>query len=451
MGMHFSKRTEMPASPRELFAWHERPGAFERLTAPFEPVELVERTGGLEVGAKTVVKMHIGPVPQTWTAVHTAYEPGVMFRDEQQGGPFRKWEHTHRVVPVAGSETTSTLDDSIEYELPLGGLGTLFGGGLAKSTLERLFEHRHAITRADLMRHGQFAGQPRLTIAITGASGLIGSALAPFLTTGGHSVRPVKREGSKLDFSALEGADAVIHLAGAGVADENWSPERKKLLVESRTRVTAELVEAIKKLAVPPRVLLSGSAVGIYGNRHDELLSEQSSVGARSGQGAEFLAGLCRDWEAAAQPVTEVGTRLVLLRTGVVLTPAGGALKKLLTPFKAGVGGPTGSGHQWMSWVGMEDVLGALNHALFTPSLSGPVNVVAPNPVTNRDFAKTLGRVLSRPAIAPIPAFALKVLFGEMAEGTILAGQRAAPDALHASGFTFMHETLEQALRFVTK
>ena len=444
--MNFSKRSEMPVSAEELFAWHERPGAFDRLNPPFDPVEVIERSGGLQVGAKTVLRMHIGPVPQSWSAVHTAYEPGVMFRDEQQGGPFRKWEHTHRTEALSAQR--SALEDSIDYELPMGALGAVFGGGFARHKLESVFAYRHAVTRADLERHAAFASKPRLTIAITGASGSIGSALTPFLTTGGHTVRAVKREGAKLDFSVLEGADAVIHLAGAGVADQNWSEARKKELVESRTLITAELARAIGQMKKPPRVLLSGSAVGIYGDRHDEVLSEASPVGVRSERGAGFLAGLCQDWEAAAQPVTAVGTRLVLLRTGVVLTPRGGALAKLLTPFKAGVGGPTGSGKQWMSWVGMEDMIGAINHALFTDSVSGPVNLVAPNPVTSSDFAKTLGRVLARPAIAPIPAFALKAMFGEMAEGTVLAGQRATPAALHASGFSFLHETLEPLLRF---
>ncbi len=446
--MNFSKRSTLPVSPSALFAWHERPGAFERLNPPFDPVEIVERTGGLDVGAKTVLRMHIGPVPQTWSAVHTAYEPGVLFRDEQQGGPFRKWEHTHRTLPGPTADQ-SVLEDSIDYELPLGSLGELFGGHFAKHKLDTVFAYRHAITRADLERHARFAKAPRMTIAITGASGLIGSALVPFLTTGGHTVRAVKRAADHgFDASALEGADAVIHLAGAGVADERWTDARKKELVESRTVMTAKLADAIKALKVPPKVLLSGSAIGIYGDRHDELLDEASPVGVRSPRGAAFLAGLCQDWEAAAQSVVSVGTRVACLRTGLVLSPRGGALAKLLTPFNAGVGGPTGPGTQWMSWIGLEDMLGAMNHALFTESVKGPVNLVAPNPVTSHDFAKTLGRVLARPAIAPIPSFALKALFGEMAEGTILAGQRVSPKALHDSGFSFLHETLEVALRF---
>jgi uncharacterized protein (TIGR01777 family) len=328
-------------------------------------------------------------------------------------------------------------------------VGRLFGGPFAVHTLEAVFGYRHSITRADLERHAQFASHPRLTIAITGASGLIGSSLTPFLTTGGHTVRPVKRtSGGGFDFSALDGADAVIHLAGAGIADRNWSDARKKELVESRTAMTGALATYIRGMKSPPKAMLSGSAIGIYGDRHDEILNESSALGARSPEGAAFLAGLCEDWEAAARPVTEVGTRLVLVRTGIVMSPKGGALSKLLTPFKAGVGGPTGPGTQWMSWVGLEDVIGALNHCLFTDSVRGPVNLVAPNPVTSRDFAKTLGRVLSRPAIAPLPRFALKALFGEMAEATILAGQRVEPAALHSSGFSFMQQTLEPALRF---
>jgi hypothetical protein len=443
----FTQRTEMPVPRDELFAWHERPGAFERLNPPFDPVEVEERTGGLEVGARTVIRAKVGPVAQRWIAEHTAYEKGSLFRDEMRSGPFKTWIHTHRFLD-GGSTGTSVLEDDIHYELPMGALGSLVGGGFARGKLERAFAYRHALTKADLDRHAQFAGTKRLTIAVTGASGLLASSLMPFLTTGGHTVRPVKRKGAELDPSALEGADAVIHLAGAGVADERWSAERKRLLVDSRVAYTRQLVAAMKACRVPPRALISGSAVGVYGDRGDAVLDESSAPGERADVGPGFLAGLCLDWEAEAKAAEGFGCRVVLMRIGVVMTARGGALAKLLPPFKAGAGGPTGPGTQWMSWISSEDLVGAFHHALMTDTLSGVVNATAPNPVTAKDFAKTLGHVLSRPAITPVPSLALKAMFGEMAEATILSGSRVQPAALDRSGFTFLHPTLESALRF---
>lgn len=442
----FVKRSELPASADEVFAWHARAGALERLNPPFDPVELVERQGGLEVGARAVLQAKVGPTTQRWVAEHTAFEPGRMFRDEQREGPFARWVHTHRFTPL--SDTRSVLEDEIDYELPLGAVGALFGGGYAGRKLVSAFEYRHALTRMDLERHARFAERPRLTVAVTGASGLLASSLIPFLTTGGHTVRPVKRRGATLDAAAIDGADAVVHLAGAGVADERWTPERKQLLVDSRVAYTRQLVEAMRAAAKPPKVLVSGSAVGVYGDRGDEALTEASALGARGPDGAAFLAGLCADWEQAGLEAQALGARVVLLRTGVVMAANGGALAKLLTPFKAGAGGPTGPGTQWMPWISGEDLIGAIYHALMTDWLAGPVNAVAPNPVTSKDFATTLGSVLSRPAIAPLPAFALKAMFGELAEATILAGQRALPKALEQSGFVFQHPTLEAALRF---
>jgi uncharacterized protein (TIGR01777 family) len=258
----------------------------------------------------------------------------------------------------------------------------------------------------------------------------------------------VKRRGDQLDAEALDGADVVIHLAGAGVADERWSEARKRLLVESRVAYTRQLVDALAKARVRPQVLIAGSAVGLYGDRGDEVLSETSAPGQRSSTGAAFLAGLCQDWETEAQKAGSLGVRVVSLRIGVVMTARGGALAKLLPPFKAGAGGPTGPGTQWMSWISSEDLLGAIHFCMMTDAVRGPVNAVAPTPVTSRDFANVLGGVLHRPAIAPLPAFALRAMFGEMAEATILAGQRVAPSVLQQHGFEFLHPRLEAALSF---
>ncbi len=438
----------MPVSSKAVWQWHERPDAFMRLSPPWDSVELLERSGGLEVGARTVIRMKLGPVPQTWVAVHTRCEPGKLFQDTQESGPFAQWVHTHRFHDEGA---TSTLEDQIEFELPMGAVGQAFGGPFAQSTIDRMFDYRHRVTTIDLERHARFADKPRLKIAITGATGLIGTALKGFLTTGGHEVRAMKRgTGSALiDVAALEGTDAVVHLAGAGVADGRWTAARKKELVDSRVAFTRQLVAALGTLAVKPKVLVSGSAIGIYGDRGDELLTEASAVGPRrENEGPAFLSKLCEDWEAEGLEAKKLGMRVVLARTGVVLTSRGGALPKMLTPFKIGAGGPIGTGKQWMSWVCLEDAIGAIHHALFTDALQGPMNIVAPNPITNADFSKTLGHVLSRPAIVPVPAFALRIAFGEMAEGTVLPSQRVMPAALAASGFSFVHPDLGQTLRF---
>jgi uncharacterized protein (TIGR01777 family) len=292
-------------------------------------------------------------------------------------------------------------------------------------------------------------------IAVTGASGLIGHALVARLRLDGRRVRRLVRTPDPkspddvpwdpmlgtLDPRQLEGAEAVIHLAGEPIA-QRWTGARREAIRESRVRGTELLARAITALDRKPDVLLSGSAVGYYGDRGDDAVDEESAPGT------DFLAGVAREWEAATDAAKAAGVRVVLLRTGIVLSPHGGALERLLPPFRLGVGGPIGTGRQWMSWIALEDHLRAMQHALATVGLHGPVNLVAPNPVMNAEFAATLGRVLDRPAIVPVPAFALELLYGEMARSTILAGQRVLPRKLLGSGFHFAHPTLEEALRF---
>jgi hypothetical protein len=265
-----------------------------------------------------------------------------------------------------------------------------------------------------------FANQPPVTVVVTGVTGLIGSALVDHLRQRGHH--------------------AVVHLAGEPIA-HRWTPERKRAIRESRVRSTEQLASAIAALDRKPRVFLGGSAVGYYGDRGDEVLDEQS------GPGEDFLAALAIEWEAATEPITSAGVRVVYLRTGVVLSPRGGALERLLPIFRLGAGGPVGTGRQWMSWITLEDHVRAMEHALFIESMRGPANLVAPNPVTNAEFATTLGRVLARPALIPVPAFLLELMYGEMARATLLASQRAMPRSLAAAGFDFRSPTLEGGLR----
>jgi uncharacterized protein (TIGR01777 family) len=450
----FNARSRMPVPATELFAWHSREGAFERLSPPWEPVEVLERTGtGIQEGTRVVVRMKVGPVPQTFVAKHTKYVEGSLFQDTMESGPFSSWVHTHRMWPEPPS--SSVLEDEVQYVLPMGALGRGVGGGIARSRLEKVFSYRHTVTREDLRRHAAFAGQGPLTVAVTGATGLVGNSLLPFLTTGGHRVRRLVRGKAdagrgevswnpakgEIDTAAMEGVDAVVHLAGENVA-QKWTPEAKERILRSRSEGTRTLCEGLARMERKPRVLVSAVGTGYYGDRGDEVLTESSSTGGG------FLAEVCREWEAATAPAREAGIRTVLLRIGVVLDPRGGALGKMLTPFLMGGGGPIGSGQQWFSWVSLEDLLGFIQFAMFTRELEGPVNAVAPQPVRQVEFAKTLGRVLSRPAVLPMPAAAIRTLFGEMGQETVLSGARVKPEVAERLGFTFMHPDLESALRF---
>ena len=292
-----------------------------------------------------------------------------------------------------------------------------------------------------------------MKIVISGASGLIGTPLVEQLVKNGHRVtklvrRPARSGESQwdprtgqIDASVIDGADAVIHLAGAGIGDKRWTAAYKREVLESRTLSTALLARTIASSTVKPKVFLSGSAIGFYGARGDEQLGDDGSLGSG------FLADVCRDWEAAAAPAQQVGVRTVFLRTGIVLSPRGGALKKLLPLFRLGVGGRFGNGKQWQSWISITDELNAIEH-LLTANVEGPVNLTAPEPVTNAEFTKVLARVLKRPALFPVPAFGPRILLGgELADALLFTGQRVLPNRLEASGYRFAHRDLESALR----
>jgi len=425
-------RSPMPVPARELFDWHARPGAFERLNPPFDPVEILERSGGLTPGARTVVRLHLGPLPRTFVAVHTALDEGRSFTDRQESGPFARWEHVHRMVSDGADR--SFLEDEIRYALPLGP----FGAGVAREKLESLFAYRHALTAADLARHTELPGLP-LRVGITGSHGLIGDALAHFLTTGGHVV---VRLGRGENAGEVDGLDAVVNLAGANVGAGRWTEARKREILESRVRTTEAVVAGILRAGHRPSVLVNGSATGFYGDRGEAPVDESSS------RGTGFLAEVVEAWEAATRPAEEAGVRVVRLRTGVVLSPDGGALGKMLPVFKAGAGGRLGSGRQVFSWIALEDVVGAIHFALRTPSFQGVANLTAPEPVTNAGFTHVLGRVLHRPTVASVPAPVIRAIFGEMGQESVLSGANVVPRALLDAGFRFRWPGLEDALRF---
>ena len=444
----------MPVSARTLFDWHAQPGAFERLTPAWQPSRVVSRTGGITDGSRVEVAVPIlhGLVHQRMLMEHRGYVHGSQFTDTQLEGPFRRWEHRHSMH--AAPDGSSVLEDQIDYELPLGILGDFGGGWFVRHQLEQLFGFRHARTLVDLERHEEFRDQPRRTVAITGGTGMIGSALTWFLRTGGHTVRWITRrpdasrgdigwnpETGTLDPATLSGVDSVIHLAGANVG-ERWTAEHKREILASRQQGTRSIVKAMLGMAKPADVLISGSAVGYYGDTGSMVLDETSPIGH------DFLASVTKVWEDETHPAADTGIRVAVARTGVVLSPASGALAKMLPAFRLGLGGPLGSGKQWMSWISLDDQIGALHYLLMNRTCRGAYNLTAPAPVPNAEFVHELGHVLGRPAFVPVPSFALRALFGELAEGTILGGQRALPVRLQGAGFRFTRPTLADALRF---
>jgi uncharacterized protein (TIGR01777 family) len=295
-----------------------------------------------------------------------------------------------------------------------------------------------------------------MNVLVTGSHGMIGTALIPRLRARGDRVLRLVRgdpEGSDdvrwdppagtIDAAALEGVDAVVHLAGVGIGDKKWTEARKKEVLESRTIPTMLLARTLAALDGKPRVLVSASAIGYYGDRGDDVLTEAAAAGN------DFGARVCRAWEEATAPAEEAGIRVVRTRTGLVLTARGGFLKRLLLPFKLGIGGRLGSGRQWMSWITLDDDLDAILHVIDTDSLAGPVNLTAPNPVTNAEFTQLLGRAVHRPTVVPTPMPALKVVYGSELVDTLLGSERVVPERLQQSGFTFSHPELDGALHAV--
>ncbi len=446
-----SVRIARPAA--EVFAWHERPGAFARLCPPWERVEVTRHVGGIRDGARVSLRTKVGPVWAMWEIEHRDYVAGRQFRDVLLSGPFVKWEHLHRIEP--DGEAACVLTDEIHYRLPLGALGRWGGAAFTRAQLARMFAYRHAVTQADL--ENATPGAPKCVL-ISGASGLVGRALKGFLDTQGHTVRSLVRLAARnegefqwdpaagtIDATALAGVDAVIHLSGENVAGGRWTAARKAAIRSSRVDGTRTLAKGIaaRPAGARPEVFVSAAAVGFYGSRGDERVGEDARLGAG------FLADVCAAWEGELAAVEALGVRTVALRTGVVLSPAGGALAKMLPAFLIGAGGRLASGRQWMSWITPDDLGAMYVRAVVDPSWRGAFNAVVPEAVTNAEFTATLARVLRRPAMLPVPAAGLKLIFGEMAEETLLASTRAVPDRALRAGFVWRQPDLESALRHV--
>jgi hypothetical protein len=412
-------------------------------------MRLIDGDHGLGVGARTVFEIQKGPAWIRWVAEHTACEEGRRFVDEQRQGPFGSWRHEHRFLDQEGG--LGVLEDEVTWSPPGGWLGAV-AVPMLMATNDRLFRFRHARLLNDLGRHHAFAAVPRKKVAITGASGLVGGALAAFLTTGGHEVVRVVRGQAKpgecrwdpakgeIDVAALEGVDAIVHLAGAPVA-QRWTEAGKAEIRDSRVLGTRTVVDGIRRMARRPATLVSASAIGIYGDRGDEVLAESSSPGEG------FLAEVALAWEAEAAPVRDLGVRLAHPRIGIVLDASGGALAAMLPAFRAGGGGTIGTGEQFVSWITLDDLLALILHMILDPAWEGAYNATAPGPVRQVEQARDLANALGVFALAPLPAFAVRGMMGEMGQHLLLAGQRVVPARAEAAGFKFTFTDHPAALR----
>lgn len=449
------KTTPVEAPVQALEAWHLRPGAVHRMLPPWEDAAVVAEGDPSRPGARVEFRIRIGPLSRRWISEVRELPGERGFRDVQLQGPFARWRHDHLFRSLG--EDRSELEDRVEYSLPLGLLGRLAAGPVVARRLERTFDYRGRIVSGDVTAHRRYSAKSDapwpLTVAVTGSTGLVGSALVPYLRAGGHRVlRLVRGRPTSPDEvaweplsglpnpEALEDVDAVVHLAGENVAGR-WTEERKARILRSRDEGTRRLAGELASLGRPPRVFVSASGVNYYGDRGEELLDEESPPGEG------FLAEVARRWEAGADPLRAAGSRVVNLRFGMMLSPAGGALAAMLPIFRTGLGGPLGSGRQFVSWIALDDVLDVILHALASDELSGPVNAVSPESVRNAELAGTLGRVLSRPAPFRVPGWLLRTVAGQAADEMLLASVRVDPRALREAGHRFRHVELEAALR----
>jgi|AMFO01.1.fsa_nt_gi hypothetical protein len=445
----FTYRSEVPVPPERLWEWLKRPGALARLAPPWEhpsgwPDRLPDSPG--------VVTLTTRALGRRWR-LSGSLEPcpersGFALR--LSGFPLGELRLECRHEATKGG--MCLCEDVVSLVPPGGTLGRWVLEPTARRRLRRLLTHAHETLRNDLLRHREGPGPMRILVA--GSSGLIGRHLVAFLRAGGHEVfRLVRRRATapdeipwdpargELDAPAVEGMDAWIHLGGENIAAGRWNARRRRAILESRVRSTRLLAETLARLDQPPRVFLCASAVGYYGDRGAEPVDESC------GPGRGFLAEVCQRWEEAAQAARRAGVRVVHGRIGMVLSGAGGALARMLPAFRLGLGGRIGSGRQYVSWIAMDDLLGALLHCLGEERLEGPVNLVAPRPVPQAVFASTLARLLGRPAVLPLPAPVVRALFGEMGRELLLAGVRALPVALERTRFAFFYPDLAAALR----
>lgn len=444
--------TALPGHPpARVWAWHAAPGTLRRLLPPWQRVEPLAIPQILREGSEAILRQHLGPLRIRWRSRITQATPERSFVDTAEQGPFAHWTHEHAFESASAG---STLRDRITWALPGGWLGDRVAGRWVAGEIRQMLAWRHTVTRLDLDRWARFAPERSLRVAITGASGLVGSALADVLRAGGHTVVPLVRgpEGAgeiswdpaagRLDAARLAGLDGVVHLAGAPITGP-WTPHGKAAIRTSRVDGTRTLAEALARCATPPPVLVSASAVGWYGH-------SSTPVDEDSSPGEGFLAETARAWEAAAEPARKAGLRVVHPRIAIVQSGRGGALPVVTRLTHLGLGGRLGPGTQAAPWIALDDLVWVLLACLLDPRLEGPVNAAAPQQVDQATYAATLARVLSRPLQLPAPSLAVRALLGEKGSSLLLEGAPVLPTRLQAIDFPWAFPTLEAALRHET-
>lgn len=445
-----SLKSPISATAEEVFNWHKQEGAFIRLMPPWGDVKITRMDSGIINGNKVYLKVKPAFFQHDWIAELSDVQEGCKFVDTQVKGPFEYWQHQHLFQNTASEH--SFIEDIITYRVKFGFIGDAITDGFVCRHIDRLLGYRHRTIENDLLRIKRFPNAPSLRIAVIGGTGLIGSALIPFLRCAGHRVHIVTRHkpnhptdifwdpGQGMPNSEqLENFDAIVNLAGENIGSGRWSAARKERLRTSRIDTTHQLVQACSKLSHPPKVLINASAIGYYGDRGDELLDEDSS------KGKGFLSDICEAWEKTATQLTT--SRVACVRFGMVLSPKGGALKQMLTPFRLGVGGKIGSGQQYYSWIGIDDAIYQLYNVMMDQRLSGPINIVSPQPVSNEEFTRVLGKVLGRPTLLTVPAKIIRVMFGEMGDALLLSSTKVLPKKLASQLYPFAYADLETCLR----
>ena len=443
----FEKDIEIKTNVEELFEWHEKPGAFERLTPTWDPVKIIKKEGGI-VDGEVDMRVKIGPLWVKMLMQHCEYKKNSKFKDVQIEGPFPMWEHTHLFNETKKGFTK--MNDIIDCRIPLGLVGKIFSRKYVKNRIEQLLEYRHSTVYEDFKIANKYRGKT-MNVGITGSHGLIGTALIPFLTTCGHKVTRIVRGTPKEneiywnpktgEIDSLEGLDIIVHLAGEPVGSRiRWNRKKKEEIYESRVLGTGLLCRKISRMVKPVKALISASAVGYYGDRGNEFLDETS------GAGGGFFSDVVKGWEKATEYASGIGIRTVNMRFGIVLTPEGGALERMMLPVNFGLGSRIG-GEQWWSWVSIDDTIGSIYHAMMNDEMKGKYNVTAPFPVRQKEFSKTLCGIMWRPDMMALPESIVKNIMGEMGEMLLLASNKINSNKIIETGYEFRHERLEDALR----
>ncbi len=438
-----------------LFEWYVREGTFERLSPPWRPLYIISKNGSIDDGGIVTVKLPLirnnGII---WKIKHIDYIKNKSFKDKQIQGPFSHWEHHHNFFDHGNK---SVLEDNIEYDIPLGPIGKIFSRTI-ENNLTSMFRYRHRITKMDLETHQKFKNSKINDILITGSSGFIGSALIPFLNTGGYSIKRLLRSKLPFDYDIakriyvnssdtlnhhLDGnIDAVINLNGEDIYGI-WNRNKKQRIIDSRVNSTQSLCKSLSQLDHPPKVLISASAIGIYGNDSKRIFSDTEEYVKNDD---DFLSYVCSKWEEATDIAKNAGIRVVNLRTGIVLGSSGGIIQKLtiINRLKTNM---IINRNNWLSWISLDDLLRVILFCICNNDISGPVNAVSPNPIEYMEFMNILGKVWNTKLNLKIPSKAIEILLGEMSRYTILSDIKTTPRNLLLNGFSFVFPDLELALR----